>query len=54
MSDQIRSKLALYTGTENLTRLIARRCMMTITIYVANHNKNIYQRISEDNKKVEI
>ena len=54
MSDQIRSKLALYTGTENLTRLIARRCMMTITIYVANHNKNIYQRISEDNRKIEI
>jgi len=54
MSDQIRSKLALYTGSENLTRLIARRCMMTITIYVANHNKNIYQRISEDNRKVEI
>lgn len=54
MSDQIRAKLAQYVGEENLTKIIARRCMMTITIYTANHNKNIYQRVSDDNKKIEI
>lgn len=54
MSDQMRMKLSQYVGSDNLTHIIARRCMMTITIYVANHNKNIYQRISDDNKKIEI
>lgn len=53
MSEQMRLKLSIYVTDEALTRIIARRCMMVVTIFVANHNKNIYQRTS-DEKRIEI
>ena len=53
MSDKMRLKLAIYVTDESLTRIIARRCMMVVTIFVANHNKNIYQRTNEE-KRIEI
>ena len=52
MSNEVRIKLSQYVGSDNLTHLIARRCMMVVTIFVANHNKNIYQRTKEN--KIEL
>lgn len=52
MSDEVRLKLSKYLGSENLIRIMGRICMTTVTIFVANHNKNIYQKT--ENKKVEI
>lgn len=52
MSDEMRLKLSKYVGSENLIRILGRTCMTIVTIFVANHNKNIYQKI--ENKKVEI
>ena len=53
MSEDMRIKLSRYVSDEGLTRIIGRRCMMVVTIFVANHNKNIYQQ-RDENKRIEI
>lgn len=53
MSEEMRIKLSRYISEEGLTRIIGRRCMMVVTIFVANHNKNIYQK-TDDEKRIEI
>lgn len=53
MSEEMRVKLSRYVSDEGLTRIIGRRCMIVVTIFVANHNKNIYQQ-RDENKRIEI
>ena len=53
MSEDMRIKLSRYVSDEGLTRIIGRRCMMVVTIFVANHNKNIYQQ-RDESKRIEI
>lgn len=53
MSEEMRINLSRYVSEEGLTRIIGRRCMMVVTIFVANHNKNIYQQ-RDENKRIEI
>ena len=37
-----KKKLSLYYGEENIDILIGRRCLIIVSLYIANHNKNIY------------
>lgn len=53
MSSKMRLKLSRYISEEELTKIIGRRCMMVITIFVATHNQNIYKR-TNDNKRIEL
>lgn len=53
MSSKMRLKLSRYIPEEELTKIIGRRCMMVITIFVATHNQNIYKR-TNDNKRIEL
>ena len=41
LSPILRDKLALYYG-EQLDRILARKCFITVSLFVANNNKNIY------------
>lgn len=41
-SKSLKKKLSLYYGSENIDLLIGRRCLIIVSLYVANHNKNIY------------
>ena len=42
MSPLIRKKLGLYFGEENIDIMIGRRCFSIVSMFVAQHNKNIY------------
>lgn len=41
LSPILRDKLALYYG-EQLDRILARKCFITVSLFVANNNKNLY------------
>lgn len=46
-SDIFKKKLGLYYGDQNVDILIGRRCLIIVSLYVANHNKNIYVSTSK-------
>lgn len=37
-----KKKLSIYYGEQNIDILIGRRCLIIVSLYIANHNKNIY------------
>lgn len=41
-SKSFKKKISLYYGEENIDILIGRRCLIIVSLFVANHNKNIY------------
>lgn len=48
MSSLMYRKLSLYTGEESLSILIGRKCLATVTIFVASHNHKIYDKGGEN------
>ena len=42
ISPLMREKLEQYYGEGNVDRIIGRKCFSTVTVFVANKNKNIY------------
>lgn len=42
MSKPLRTKLALYYGEDSLDIVLGRKCLATVTLYVATHNHKIY------------
>lgn len=42
ISPLIREKLEQYYGEGNVDKIIGRKCFSTVTVFVANKNKNIY------------
>ena len=47
MSEMMYEKLSMYVGEEGLSVLIGRKCLATITIFVASHNHKMYSPIDE-------
>jgi hypothetical protein len=44
MSPEVREKLSLYVGEDNLHKIIARKALSVITAFSATRNKNIYTK----------
>lgn len=42
MSPLLRKKLELYYGNGNVDKIMAEKCFIKITLFVANNNKNVY------------
>ena len=42
ISPLMREKLEQYYGEGNVDKIIGRKCFSTVTVFVANKNKNIY------------
>lgn len=53
MSEDIRILISTYYGEDSFNKILGRKCMGIITIFVAQHNKNIYQK-KDNTVKVEI
>ena len=49
MSRPLRNKLSLYYGEDSLDKVIGRKCLSTVTIFVATHNHKIYDGTSKRN-----
>lgn len=42
MSTLMVKKLGLYVGEDNVMKIVGRKCLTTITLFVASHNHRIY------------